>query len=136
VIEIFILVLAVGWIARIARTRDTSPWVFGSLAVLGFFVFPFLLAALLRTLFFDQLRLPSAATIAAQVFIAMSRWLWVGAIALYVSRVPGRERVQPPGRWSCRGCGWLNDGASLKCDACGNPCTELAAEASETTTTR
>jgi hypothetical protein len=39
-IEIFLLLLAVGWIARIARTRDASPWVFGSLAVIGFLVLP------------------------------------------------------------------------------------------------
>jgi hypothetical protein len=123
-IEIFILVLAVRWIAKIARTRDASPWLFGTLAVLGFLAFPFVLAAALRWLLFEDTARPSAGTIAAEFLVRVSGWLWVGLVALYVSRVPGRKKIQPHGRWSCRGCGWLNDAASLKCDACGKPYSE------------
>ena len=51
-IEIFILALVVGWIARIARTRGASPWLFGTLAVIGFLVFPVVLSVALRS--FEQ----------------------------------------------------------------------------------
>lgn len=131
-IGILILVLAVGWIARIARTRYASPWVFGSLAVIGFFAMPYVAATVLRRLFFQQPAEPSAGTIAAEFLVAVSRWLWVGAIALYVSTVPGRGKAQPRGRWSCPGCGWLNEPASLKCDACGTPYDEPEAPTVET----
>jgi len=133
IIEIFILVLAVGWIARIARTRDTSPWLYGSLAVLGFLVFPLVVAAPLTLLVFEQPGGTSGGRIAARILISVSGWLWVGGIALYVSKVPGREKTQPHGRWSCRGCGWLNDAASLKCDACGNSYHDQEAGRLETT---
>ena len=135
--QIFVLVLAIGWIARIARTRDVSPWLFGSVTVLGFLVIPVVVAALVAALFIGQRGATSVRGVnglAAGLLIEGARWLWVGAIALYVSKVPGREKTQPAGRSSCRGCGWLNDAASLKCDACGNPYNEPRASTVDPTT--
>jgi hypothetical protein len=124
---LIILALIVAWIARVARSRGASPWLFGVVATLGYFVLPIVLAIPIGLLFREQLTHAGVMKIVLEMLLMGAGWLWIGAVALYVSRVPGRSKAQPPGRWTCRGCGYLNEQTALKCEACGEPYPQISA---------
>jgi hypothetical protein len=119
--QIFILIVAVVGIARMARTRGASPWLFGTIGVVAFFaapiVFGFVFGLMLGVLssegsYTGGIRL-------ALVFLAnITSFLGLGAVALWVRFIPGRQKHQPSMSWLCRECGWQNASYALECDAC------------------
>jgi hypothetical protein len=114
---IIFLIFAVGWIARMARIRGASPWLFGGLALAGWLT-PFFLGNTLA----QQLRGSSGGTLmAAEILFYFAPWALLGVVALYVRFIPGRQRPQPFGRWTCPECHWLNAAGALQCDACQAP---------------
>jgi hypothetical protein len=114
---LFVLVLALVGIVRMARTRGASSWLYGLLAGVGWFVLGILVANLLALLGFvaPAGNLTFGATLVATVI----PWLWVGLVGLYVRFGVGRGVESPSGSWSCPSCRSINQSYALKCDSCG-----------------
>ena len=120
-IGIIILISVVATIARMAKTRGASPWLFGLLAVIGW-IAPFALGpALARSLVQGY---GGGVLMPVELGIDFAPWVWLALVALYVRFVPGRQRVQPSGKWSCPNCHWLNAASALNCEACKTPYTK------------
>jgi hypothetical protein len=115
IIEILLLVAAVSGIAAMARGRGATPWLLGTLAVVGYIVLSFVVGYLTGS----------------GIFGAVAGWTWVGLVAFYTRFVLGGRRTQPRGRWTCPGCRWLNAHYSVVCEACELPYGESPAEPSE-----
>jgi hypothetical protein len=117
-LEVLVVGLAVAATARTARGRDASAWVFASLALVGWLVLKFGLAAGVTRLF-DGGGLPrGGALMALEIGVMLAPWAWLAAVFFYVRSVPGRTHVQPPGQWTCPECRWLNAGSVFRCEAC------------------
>jgi hypothetical protein len=106
-IEIFLLIGAVGAIASFARGRGGSPWVWGTLAVFGY------VATLLVVSVVAGTRYPLAAWITA--------WGWIGLTAVYTRFIMGRGRAVASGSWTCPECSVINRSYAFLCEACGQP---------------
>jgi len=118
---LFVLVLSLVGIARMARTRGGSPWLFGLLAGVGWFVLGILAANALALLGFGS---PAGGlTLGATLVATLVPWLWIGAVALYVRFRVGAGVESPSGSWSCPRCRSLNQSYALRCDSCGEAFT-------------
>jgi|SRR4029079_18587466 len=116
-IGLFVLALSVTGIARMARTRGASAWLYGVLAGVGWLVVGVLTAALLPGLGFGS---STGALTNGGTFIAtVVPWAYVGLLALYVRFGIGRGVEGPSGSWSCPHCHAVNQSYALKCDSCG-----------------
>ncbi|HEU5256837.1 MAG TPA: hypothetical protein VFU28_12650 [Vicinamibacterales bacterium] len=115
---LFILVVAVVGIVRMARTRGASPWLFGGVAVLGWLAGSVLGGRLLQAASVEDVRRTRLVLEAAAY---LTPWVLLASVVLYVRFIPGRKRLQPEGRWSCVACGWLNADYALECEACHAP---------------
>jgi hypothetical protein len=109
-IEIFLLIGAVSGIASFARGRGGSPWLWGTVAVLGY-VFTLLVGSALT-----RSQYPFA--------IAVVAWGWIGGVALYTRFMLARGRGGPSGSWTCPECKVLNRSYAVLCEACGEPYVE------------
>ena len=109
-IEILLLIGAVGAISSFARGRGGSPRAWGALAAFGY------VATLLIGSIVTSGQSPFAVAIAA--------WGWIGAIAVYTRFVLGQGQNGPSGSWSCPECKVMNRSYALQCDACGQPYRE------------
>lgn len=122
---LFVLVLSLVGIVRMARTRGGSSWLFGLLAGVGWFVLGILVANVLALLGFVS---PAGnLTFGATLVATVVPWLWIGLVALYVRFGVGRNLESPSGSWSCPGCRSINQRYALKCDSCGEAFTNSRA---------
>jgi len=81
-IGLFVLVVAVVGITRMAKTRGASPWLYGLAVVFGWLAIGTLLTVFLAALGFNR---PSGGlTPGASLFAAAVAWGYVGAVAAYV----------------------------------------------------
>ena len=130
-IILLLLVPIVGLIARTARGRGLSPWLFGSLAVAGW-----LLLSVLETFALDQSARHEpgygssvanpGTRMAIDLAVMSARWAWLGLVFVYVRFVHGRGHAGAQGRWTCPDCGWLNEVAFIKCESCHCEYREIA----------
>jgi hypothetical protein len=116
-LQIFILIVAVVGIARMARTRGASPWLFGTLGVVAFFAAPIGFGLMLG-LFWPAGSYTGGIRLALVILANIMPFLGLGAVALWVRFIPGRQKHQPSMSWLCRECGWQNASYALECDAC------------------
>jgi hypothetical protein len=107
-LEIVILVIAVGGIATLARGRGTSPYLAGGVAVAGYVVLEFGGAFVVP---------PGD----GRLVLMVAGWAWVGLVALFVRFVIGAGKPKPDGKWSCANCNYLNNASSIVCEACQQP---------------
>lgn len=112
-IEIFLLIGAISAIALFARGRGGSPWVWGTVAVIGFVVLRIGGAAFVASFQEVPFEIALLSTIAS--------WIGVGLVFLYVRFVMGRGRPQPTGMWACTNCTYLNKAGMQFCEACKQP---------------
>ena len=115
--ELFVLVLALVGVARVARTRGASPWLYGIVAIVGFFVVGALVAAALASL--GYVSSTGGLTLWATLATSVAQWSWIGLVLLYVRFGIGRTVEGPTGAWSCPNCHSVNQSYALKCDSCG-----------------
>lgn len=113
-IELFFMSLTVVAIADTARGRGASPWLFGSMGMIGWLLLHLAMPATAE--YRNALR--GGALMAVEFGLAFVPWGWLGLVLLYVRLVPGRSHAQPRGRWKCAECGWLNEAVVFKCEAC------------------
>jgi hypothetical protein len=110
-LEIFFLVVAGSAIAAYARGRGGSPWVWGSVAIGGYF----LLGAVL----------PFALRVSRESDTFPFFWVaglgWLGLTTLCARFLLGRGRPAPSGLWVCPNCKMLNAHYSVLCEACRQP---------------
>jgi hypothetical protein len=123
-IHLFLLVLGFAGVARMARTRGRSGVLFGALAVSAFVGLPLAFAVLTAYLPREWFA-TAGSVIGAEVVVNLLPYVGLGAVALWVRYVPGREKPQPIRSWNCRNCGWLNGNYALQCDACKTAYSEL-----------
>ena len=108
-IEILILISALGAIGVRARQRGLSKLPYILVALSGWILLWFV----------------------GNMFLGFSglvlRWLWVGATYLYIERLT-RSGAKVEDRWECPECRMFNDGNTLQClcgyahpDAAGSP---------------
>jgi hypothetical protein len=127
--EGFVLVLALTAIARMARTRGASPWLYGLAAGAGGFVAAVVVAIVVHAVLSGPLYPPDDGVIVfddegvfgfgPRIAGSATLWLWIGLVALYVRYRVGRGVEGPSGSWSCRNCRSINQSYALKCDTCG-----------------
>ena len=120
-IGLFVLILALVGIVRMARTRGASPWLYGLVAGLGWLVMSFVAGAVVAAVFIVFGYEPEDGRVLFGVQLAggVAAWLWVGGVALYVRYRVGRGVEGPSGSWSCPNCRSINQSYALKCDTCG-----------------
>jgi hypothetical protein len=116
-IGLFVLVLSLTGIARMARTRGGSPWLYGLVAGIGWFVLGILTSGILGGIGFQT----GIGRLVATLVATIVPWAFVGFVALYVRFRVGGETEGPSGSWSCPNCRSLNQGYALRCDSCGEP---------------
>lgn len=80
-IEIFLFILAVSALAKLAQRRKGSAWVWATIAAIGFWALRFGVAALLPSQGMSQ-------DIAIVIILAVP-WLWLGLVFLYVNLAVG-----------------------------------------------
>jgi hypothetical protein len=117
-IELFIVGSLVIAIVRTSKGRGSSPWLFGSVAVLGYLLAGRVLASVLGGLLSEESS--SAAIIAFRLTVGIVPFAWLVLVYFYVRFVSGRSHIQPAGQWTCPECRWLNSAALFKCEACGH----------------
>jgi hypothetical protein len=114
---LFILVLAVTGIVRMARSRGASPVLFGIVAVVGFLIVRGIAAAVLQ-----QRQFPTGGPLLAALIVGnLAPWGWLLAVAWFVRFRIGTATRGPSGSWMCPECRCLNRDYALKCDTCGAP---------------
>jgi hypothetical protein len=119
-IELFIVGSLVVATVRTAKGRGSSPWLYGSMAVLGFLLLRLGLASVLASLLFDEEVPGSGAVVALNLAAGIVPYLCPVLVYFYVRSVPGRSHAQPAGQWTCQECRWLNSATVFKCEACGS----------------
>ncbi len=124
-IELLFVVALVGSLVvatvRTAKGRGSSPWWYGSIALLGFLLLRLGLADFLAGLLLDAGGAPSSGTIVAlQLTAGIVPYVWPVFVYAISGPIPGRSHAQPAGQWTCPECRWLNSAAVFKCDACGH----------------
>jgi hypothetical protein len=114
-IGLFVLVLSLTGIVRMARTRGGSPWLYGLMAGVGWLVIGVLTGAILAGSGFQS----GSGRLGTALVATVVPWAYVGLVALYVRFRVGNGTEGPSGSWSCPHCRSLNQGYALKCDSCG-----------------
>lgn len=112
-IEIVFLIIAVGAIATVARQRGGNPWLWGPLALGGYF----LLKLGMRE--FNLFPLPPGQEgdlNLVRFFIAIG---YICLLYLLVRFGLGRTKTKAGGKWVCPKCKYLNDEIATNCEACG-----------------
>ena len=107
-IEILLLIAALGGIASFARGRGVSPVAVGAVVLGGFVVIR--LASMMLAIT-DDFRLA----------LATAAWAWVGLVASFVRFVIGAGRPRPTRSWACKSCLYTNGRHAVVCEACGQP---------------
>lgn len=105
------LIIGISTIAAIARGRGASPWLWGLVALTGFFVVGALLARVVTSPFMALLA-------------NLGPFAWLALLALCLRFGLGRGGPQPQGKWSCPNCHWLNADYDILCGACKEPYKE------------
>lgn len=107
VIEILCICMAVGAIASLARGRGANPILWGTIAVVGYFAWPFATAVVLAILKVRESIVPLVVA-----------WMWFGALALFLRYGIGTRFAQPDTDWFCANCKTYNKKSAVMCDAC------------------
>jgi hypothetical protein len=115
--EIVLLIAATAGIAGFARARGGKPWLWGTLAVVGYFLVPFLVTTLAILLGVD----PKSVKGDAQLWFFASAVSWMAVLAFCARFLLGRTREKPSGMWSCPNCKYLNQHYAVICEACQQP---------------
>jgi hypothetical protein len=115
--EIILLIAATVGIAGFARARGGTPWLWGTLTVVGYFLAPFLVT-LCAVLFGTN---PKVVKQDAQLWFYVSAIAWVAVLAFCARFLLGRHRQKPSGMWSCPNCKYLNQHYAVICEACKQP---------------
>lgn len=113
-LEIFFLIITTGGIAAFARGRGGSPWLWGSLSVVGHLLIQFLGGFVIGALGMTRNE-------TAQLMPFILSWLWVGVIAFCARFLLGMKKEKPDGMWSCQNCKYLNQHYAVICEACQQP---------------
>lgn len=111
---VFLLVLTTGGVAAYARARGGSPWIWGSLCIVGYLLIQFGGGFLIGVLGYGQDE-------NATVVVVVASWAWIGIIAFCARFLVGASKAKPDGMWSCPHCRYLNQHYAVVCDACQQP---------------
>jgi hypothetical protein len=106
-LEIFALIGSIGGIAALARGRGGTPWIWGTVAFVGYLLTAFCTGFILALLHMGQPFVPMVAA-----------WLWIGGVALFLRFGLGRKHAQPESDWFCANCKTLNKKRAVLCEAC------------------
>lgn len=117
---ILLFIGAIIAIGALARKRDTSPFLWPAIALIGGLTIGFMFAPATRAEFVRNLELPNLTAYIPTAAV----WTWVGLVALYVRFGIGFENPKPKGMWTCPECKSLNSQNALFCDACRLPWSE------------
>ena len=109
-LEIIILAVVVSAIANLARGRGGSPWVWGTIAVVGYLGFMWGLAIAI-----------GMAGSTGSILPLVAGWAWLGAVALWTRFGLGMKKDKPEGMWNCPNCRMLNQHYAFVCEACQTP---------------
>jgi hypothetical protein len=112
-IEIVFLIIAVGSIATVSRQRGGNPFLWGPLALGGYFVLKFLMREL------DLFPVPAGQEgdlNLVRFFIGIG---YVCLLYLIVRFGLGRSKTKAGGKWVCPVCKYLNSEIATNCEACG-----------------
>lgn len=115
--EIVLLIAAVVGISSFARGRGGNPWLWGTLTVVGYFLFPAIITFLLG--FWGQYPKESREDMQFLFFVASISW--VALVAFCARFLLGSKHAQPGGMWSCPHCRYLNQPYAVVCEACRQP---------------
>jgi hypothetical protein len=116
-LELVLLLVAITTVAAIARGRGATPWLWGTVAAVGYIAVGLVAFYAVESGF---VTVPSPAT--ARFFLpGIAGWGWIACVAVYLRFFRGRGAVQPEGQWTCPDCKWLNARYSIVCEACGQP---------------
>jgi len=116
-LEIIFLIAAGSGIAAYARGRSGNPWLWGALAIGGYFF-----AVWIAPIFIPIARDPEV-----HFWSTVAGFAWVGVIAFCARFLLGLSRKKPSGIWSCPNCRYLNQQYAVICEACKHPFGEPVA---------
>ena len=108
-IEIFLVIIATGAIASLARGRGGKPVLWGAIAVVGYIVTELGTGLVIYAL--TQDKTPSMVPL-------LAGWLWMGAVALFLRFGLGSHLAQPDTDWFCANCKTMNKKSAVMCEAC------------------
>jgi len=111
VLAVAFLIIAASAIAAYARGRGGSPWMWGTAAVVGYFLFAYVVPLFVRF----------APDSDANILLVMGGFLWVGAVAFSARHLLGIGRTKPTSMWTCPNCKFLNQRYAVQCEACKQP---------------
>ena len=115
-LAIILLIAATSAIASYARGRGGNPWLWGGLAVFGYFLVPLMVTNV--TVSQEWVR-PDSDDVKLLSFT--SAILWVAALAFCARFLVGRKHDSPGTMWSCPNCKYLNQSYAVVCEACRQP---------------
>ena len=115
--EIILFIAATGGIAAFARARGGRPWLWGALAIVGYFLVPLLVTFFAVAFGAD----PKGIKEDAQLWFFVSSVAWIAVLALCARFLLGRHYVKPGGMWICSNCKYVNKPYAVLCEACSQP---------------
>jgi hypothetical protein len=115
--EIALPIAATSGIVALARGRGGKPWVWGTLAVLGYFAFPAVVAFFAAAFGAD----PASIKGNSQLWFFVSAAAWIGILTFCARFLLGRGYAKPDGMWSRKNCKYLNKQYAVICEACREP---------------
>jgi hypothetical protein len=109
-LEIILLVIAVGGVASLARGRGGKPVLWGAIAAVGYVLTAIAVLVAMGGSARDSI-----------VPRMIAPWFWIAAVAFYLRFGLGSQYAQPDSQWSCASCHTLNKRSSVICEACKQP---------------
>jgi hypothetical protein len=109
--EIILLIAAISAVVTMSRRRGTDVVLWGGFALGGFWLVGIGGSALVRARHLDDYL----------IFVEVAKWLWIGAIFLFVRFGIGARKPKPWGMWTCGECKYLNAASAIVCEACSKP---------------
>lgn len=103
-IELFVLLIALGAIGTFARGKKISPQFAVGSAFAGWLMIE-VMGVLTRSS--DE-----------GILFMLSAWIWLALVAGYLRFIVGAGLPKPDMQWNCSNCHYLNSASSLFCEAC------------------
>jgi hypothetical protein len=111
--EIVLLIIVTAGIVGYARGRGGTPWLWGTLTVVGYFLVPFLVVFFAARFGADRQTLIEN----RQLWFFASAACWVAILAFGARFLLGRSYDKPDSLWNCPNCHDRNQRYAVICEA-------------------